>query len=124
MESYFPQPENHKALDIGTGTGTCAFFLEIEGFCVDGIDISSKAIEIANCNSLALKSNVTFLTGDILNLENTKKYDFVTDSSCLHCVVTDDDRRKLYSAIKRVLKYDGEFFVHTWIDFPYMQKLG
>lgn len=58
-----------KILDIGTGTGCIPISLDLEMKSpeVYGIDISEKALELAQKNGVLLKSNVTFLKCDILN---------------------------------------------------------
>lgn len=58
-----------KILDIGTGTGCIPISLDLEMKSpeVYGIDISEKALELAQKNGELLKSNVSFLKCDILN---------------------------------------------------------
>ena len=57
-----------RALDICCGTGTEAIYLAKKGFEVSGIDISEKAIEIAEKKAEEEKLIVDFKTGDVLNM--------------------------------------------------------
>ena len=58
-----------KILDIGTGSGciSCSLALEIENAVVHAVDISDKALVIAQRNSETLDAKVSFSKLDILN---------------------------------------------------------
>lgn len=72
-----------KILDIGTGTGCIPISLDLEMKSpeVYGIDISEKALELAQKNGVLLKSNVTFLKCDILNeMPNVPELDILVSN--------------------------------------------
>lgn len=72
-----------KILDIGTGTGCIPISLDLEMKSpeVYGIDISEKALEVAQKNGELLKSNVTFLKCDILNeMPNVPELDILVSN--------------------------------------------
>lgn len=72
-----------KILDIGTGTGCIPISLDLEMKSpeVYGIDISEKALEVAQKNLESLKSNVTFLKCDILNeMPNVPELDILVSN--------------------------------------------
>jgi 2-polyprenyl-6-hydroxyphenyl methylase/3-demethylubiquinone-9 3-methyltransferase len=103
-----------KALDLGCGSGTTAFTMAKVGFSVTGIDVSETAIIMAR--DLALKQNlkIHFEIGDILQLENrNEKYDLIYDSHCLHCIVFEEDRRKVLTGVKASLNDSGIFILDT-----------
>lgn len=104
------------ALEYGCGTGPGACFLAEHGFEVDAIDLVPVAIEIAK--EIALKRSLTidFRVADICCLPNSpKKYDLVVDSYCLQCIVFDDERRRVFSAVQSRLKPNGYYLVSSAI---------
>ncbi len=104
-----------RVLDLGTGTGTSALYCAREGAKCVGVEVSETAIEIAIKNAHALGLNIEFIVGDILNLHLSKKFDFVVDSTVLHCIVGAKDRTNFYETAKRHLDTDGFLFINTMI---------
>ncbi len=115
--------KNLKVLDLGTGTGTCALFCAKNGSFSTGVDISKTAIEMAKANNENLKLNVKFIEADILNLKLNEKFNLLTDSSLLHCLVGSLDRAKFYEVVKEHLELNGFFFMHTMIESTDMTSL-
>ena len=107
------QLKDLNVLDLGTGTGTCALFCAKEGAQCVGVDISKTAIEMARANNQFLKLNAEFLEADIIHLKLDKKFDLITDSSLLHCLVGKEDRTKFYEVVKTHLSEKGVCFIHT-----------
>ena len=67
--------ERRHALDIGCGSsGRIIDLLINDGFEVEGLDVSSRMIELAKQRHL----NVTFHHADICAWEFTRKYDFIS----------------------------------------------
>jgi 2-polyprenyl-3-methyl-5-hydroxy-6-metoxy-1,4-benzoquinol methylase len=114
ISKYFPLISDMKALDLGCGSGTTAFTLAQLGFLVTGIDISETAIELAR--ELTLKQNlqIQFQIGDVLSLEKlNQKFDLIYDSHCFHCIVFDEDRRRVLDGVKKSLSDNGIFILDT-----------
>lgn len=107
------QLKDLNVLDLGTGAGTCALFCAKEGAKCVGVDISKTAIEMARANNQFLKLDAEFLEEDIINLKLDKKFDLITDSSLLHCLVGQEDRTKFYEVVKTHLSEKGMCFIHT-----------
>lgn len=64
-------------VDIGTGSGCIAISLKKNLVCnMDAVDISNKALEVANKNAEKLEAEISFYNGDLLNPLN-KKYDVI-----------------------------------------------
>ena len=116
VEKWIGTTTDKKALDMGCGTGTTAFILSQMGFDVTGIDVSETAIELAS--DLAQKQNLKaqFKKWDVLKLEQlNEKFDLIYDSHCMHCIVFDEDRRRVLEGVKNSLSKDGIFILDTAI---------
>jgi len=116
ISDFFPVPAGKKALDIGCGSGTTAFTLAKIGFDVTGVDISATAIQMGQ--ELASQQNlkINFVVGDVLELEKFgQKFDVMYDSHCLHCIVFEEDRRKVLLGAKKSLTGAGIFILDTMV---------
>lgn len=104
-----------KVLDLGTGTGTSALFSAKEGALVVGVEFSQTAIDIAKDHAQKLNLNIEFLQGDVLTLNLNRKFNVVVDSTVLHCIVGESDRKHFYETVKKHLLPEGYFFINTMI---------
>ncbi len=94
-------------LDLGTGDGTQARALAKHGFDVTGSDISGSAIE----NAKKLSNDINFLTDDILNSNlPANAFNFIFDRGTFH-LFDDFQRKKFVKQIKRILDYNGIYFL-------------
>ena len=74
IKQYIPNP---KIVDLGTGSGCIAITLSKElNVSVDAVDISDKALEVAQQNNEMNKGKVTFYQGNMLEPLN-KKYNVI-----------------------------------------------
>jgi SAM-dependent methyltransferase len=104
-----PQPT---ALELGCGTGPGACLLAELGFRVDAVDLIPTAIEIAREMAAQRKLNIRFAVQDICDLPHDgPKYDLIVDSYCLQCIVKDDDRARVFAAVKARLT--GYYVIST-----------
>ena len=71
--------QNLKLLDIGTGSGIIPIALKkhFPNSEISAIDISEKALEIAQKNADFHKKEINFIQADFLNTELTEKYDII-----------------------------------------------
>jgi len=98
------------AVDLGCGAGNYAVWLAARGFHVTGVDISPKAVELAQ--QLAVKKDVTcrFLAADLLGnlteLENS--FDFAYDWEVLHHVFP-DSRGRYVANVHRILRRGARY---------------
>lgn len=103
-----------KAFEYGCGTGVGACFLAARGFDVEAIDINNTAIELAkqfaNERSLQIQYKVQDITESSCGGKN---YDLVLDNYCLQSIVTDTDRKLLFSNVLRRLKQTGYYIIAT-----------
>lgn len=111
-----------RVLDLGTGTGTSALYCAKQGAKCVGVEVSKTAIDIAFKHSQILGLDVEFIVGDILDLNLNKKFDLVIDSTVLHCIVGDNDRKNFYQTAIRHLDTDGYLFINTMISYGDMSS--
>jgi SAM-dependent methyltransferase len=98
------------AIDLGCGAGNYAVWLATQGFEVTGVDISPKALELAQ--QLAVKKDVScrFLGADLLgNLtELEDSFDFAYDWEVLHHVFP-ENRDRYIDNVYRILRRGGRY---------------
>lgn len=109
-------PGRTAVLEYGCGTGGAACFLAARGFRVDAIDLIPRAIRMARRFAAERGLDVHFDVGDICALATeapAKRYDLIVDSYCLQSIVLDEDRARLFSAVRARLKPAGYCVIST-----------
>jgi len=98
--------KNKDVLDVGSGVGTIDFYLALKGKSVTGIEISEKAVNIAqkSLEIFDLKKRVKFIRGDFLKLKFKKTFGFVICSEVLEHLENDE---VVVKKIVRLVKKDG-----------------
>jgi cyclopropane fatty-acyl-phospholipid synthase-like methyltransferase len=122
LKDHFPDLKSRTTLDLGTGAGGCALYCASQGAAATGVDLSQTAIIMAQKNALALKLTADFMAADILELKLSKKFDLITDSSLLHCLIG-SDRQKFYETVKTHLKPKGHLYIHTMVESQDMSQM-
>jgi ubiquinone/menaquinone biosynthesis C-methylase UbiE len=107
-------PKRGKLLELGCGDGANSLWLATRGYEVYGVDISPTAIEWAKEKAKECAIEIDFRVGNVLNLQDYSDnlFDFVLDGHCFHCIISEDRKLFLASAL-RVLKPEGLFHVCT-----------
>ena len=117
--SLLQDSEIKTALDFGCGTGKFTEQFAAKGFCVDGIDISAKMIEIAQ-ERLVLEPHlasleITYEAADVRTFTPKKQYDLVY--SLFHVInymTSDDDLRDFFGSAAKALRKDGLLIFDFW----------
>jgi len=99
-----------RAIDLGCGAGNNAIFLASAGFDMMGVDISSRAIEIARENAAMRGIRCTFLVADLLGdlHEIRDPYEFAYDGEVLHHIFP-EDRERYVRNVHRILRPGGKY---------------
>jgi SAM-dependent methyltransferase len=106
-------PNAMTILDLGCGTGKHDELFAKRGYSVCGIDISEKMLEEAN--KLAVNEKLSFVKGDIRNIELNKTFDAVV--SLFHVIsyqTTNDDLRNTFETAYKHLNSEGIFIFDCW----------
>ncbi len=116
IKKYCAHQASMSALDLGCGTGATAFILAQNGLRTTGIDVSETAVAMARDLARQQNLDVQFISGDILDLGALNQtFDLVYDSHCLHCIVFEDDRKRVFDGIKTILNPRGILIVDTMV---------
>jgi SAM-dependent methyltransferase len=103
-------------LDVGCGTGEHVLLAEQAGCDADGIDISTKAIRLADAKASERGARARFEVGDARRLEvPVEPYDIVLDCGLFH-VFDDDDRPPFIESLGRVLRPGGRYVMLCFSD--------
>lgn len=114
--------DNSKILDVGSGVGTLDFYLAKKGCTVTGIDISTKAVRVANQNARIFGlSNLRFYIGNVNKFKFSSKFDLILCSEIIEHV---EDDSKLLKDLRKHLNEDGIIFLTTPLETAPLYKLG
>lgn len=103
-------------LDAGCGTGEHTMLAALHGARAFGVDVSSRAIEIARRKAGERHIDATFEVGDALQLDTLgETFDTVLDSGLFH--VFDDVARLQYvNSVRTVLRPGGHLHLMCFSD--------
>lgn len=103
-----------KILDLGCGSGRNLVSGQKEYYCVD---FSQKMLDFAKENSEKQKINANFVLADIGKEKLPFKDNFFDSAvfiSTLHCLETQEKRKKSLGELFRVLKKGSEALISVW----------
>jgi 2-polyprenyl-3-methyl-5-hydroxy-6-metoxy-1,4-benzoquinol methylase len=97
-----------RVIDLGCGVGNYAMYLAGKGFDVTGVDISPKAVEIANENAKKKSLTCNFQVADIVEGLNEfgQTWDFAYDWGVLHHILP-EQRQHYVRNVNRILNPKG-----------------
>ncbi len=108
-----------RVLDIGSGIGGLAFFLESQFGCkITGVDLCENMFNIAKEKAESNRSNVNFLIGNILDMEfPLKSFDVIMSrDTLLHLSVI--KKRELFNRCIEWLDDNGEIIIGDYCQRP------
>lgn len=114
IKKYTPQPKS--MIDFGCGTGSHDLLFLEKGYDLVGVDLSHEMIERAKLKKLKEnKTNISFLQGDIRNVNLEKEFDVAV--SLFHVMsyqTSNEDLLNAFETIRRHLKKGGVFVFDFW----------
>ena len=101
--------DKKKLLELACGTGIQSVRFSQAGFDVTGLDLSADMLKIAEKRASSAKQKIDFIEGNMLNLSQAGKYDFVTCYSDSICYMQDevevgDVFKEVYNALNEDVK--------------------
>jgi phosphoethanolamine N-methyltransferase len=108
-----------RVLEIGSGIGGAAFFLESQYGCfVTGVDLCEDVCTIAEERTATKGSTVNFMLGDILNIDfPPKSFDVIMSrDTLLH--LSETKKRKLFAKCIEWLDDNGEIIIGDYCRRP------
>ncbi|WP_314588640.1 class I SAM-dependent methyltransferase [Paenibacillus terrigena] len=110
-------------LDLGCGTGRLAIPLAMEGFQVEGVDLSTTMLELARSKTDEHKLDIPFYEMNMTALKLNKPYAmmFMVGNTFQH-VLTNVEQDLMFRAIHDHLEKDGVFIFGTRV--PNLEELG
>jgi len=104
--------EGKKAVDIGCGGGILAESIAQSGADTTGIDLSEKALKVAELHALEVGANLTYrsISAEALADEQAEQYDIVT---CMEMLEHVPDPASVVRACAKLCKPGGTLFFST-----------
>jgi ubiquinone/menaquinone biosynthesis C-methylase UbiE len=105
-----------KVLDVGCGSGEHALLAASFGHDAVGIDVSAKAIELAELKAIERSLQTRFLVFDALRLpELEEQFDTVLDCGLFH-ILDDEERKQYVRSLTAVVPVDGRYHMLCFSD--------
>ena len=82
--------DKKKLLELACGTGIQSVRFSQASFDVTGLDLSADMLKIAEKRASSAKQKINFIEGNMLDLSQAGKYDFVTCYSDSICYMQDE----------------------------------
>lgn len=96
-----------RVLEIGCGTGTNAVWLAKQGLEVTAMDISAKALALAEKRCADHKVQCRLLKADFLTCTPAGQFDLLFDRGCFHCTAGEEAQKDFVQRAATHLKPGG-----------------
>lgn len=98
-----------RAIDLGCGTGTNIITLAKTGWQVTGIDLASRAIQIAKRKIKKANIHAALRVGDVTHINLKEQFDLVLDIGCFHGIQNKVD---YMNQLDRILAPNGFWLLY------------
>ncbi len=115
LVAYLDEVPPGRALDLGCGTGTNAIHLARRGWHVVGVDLSNRAIRMAQRKANAVGVSIDLRHGDVTQLTNVQgPFDLALDIGCYHSL-TPMGRVRYTANLRDLVRPGGTFLLYSWV---------
>jgi 2-polyprenyl-3-methyl-5-hydroxy-6-metoxy-1,4-benzoquinol methylase len=120
--SHFEVDKNTKIADFGCGPGLYTTRLAERGAIVTGIDFSENSLKYAKQVAAKKDLKINYVLTNYLDFETTNSFDLITMIMCDFCVLSPEQRKKMLSKFKSLLKPDGSVLLDVYSLNSFNQK--
>jgi cyclopropane fatty-acyl-phospholipid synthase-like methyltransferase len=107
IASRFNVGAGTRIIDFGCGPGLYAVRLAKRKADVTGIDFSARSIQYAQEIAVKESLSIHYINQNYLEFETEDRFDLILMIMCDFCALSPDQRRKLLSKFRAILKPDG-----------------
>lgn len=107
--AHFENPNGHKILDGGCGTGTMTVELAQAGYALTGIEIHKPSLEMGRQRAHDQGVDIQWVSGDLLSSLQGLPSDEFSAVICMGVLYTCPQYQEIIAEFSRVLKNDGIF---------------
>jgi SAM-dependent methyltransferase len=105
-----------RVLDVGCGTGEHALMAALLGYETVGIDMSTRAVELARTKGVERGVEARFVVADALRLADLgEQFDTVLDCGLFH-VLDDGERERFVASLAEVIPPGGRYHMLCFSD--------
>ena len=108
--------------DFGCGPGLYTNRLAERGAIVTGIDFSENSLNYAKQVAADKSLNVKYVLMNYLDFETMDRFDLITMIMCDFCVLSPEQRKKMLSKFRSILKPDGSVLLDVYSLNSFNQK--
>ncbi|MBW7992020.1 MAG: class I SAM-dependent methyltransferase [Planctomycetes bacterium] len=120
--SRFGVDESMKIADFGCGPGLYTTRLAERGAIVTGIDFSENSLRHAKQVAEEKGLNINYVLTNYLDFDTTDRFDLITMIMCDYCALSPEQRKKLLSHFRSLLKPEGSVLLDVYSLNSFNQK--
>lgn len=118
-------PTARQGLELGCGTGTIAIGMSKLGFVMEGLDLSSEMLMIAEHKAQAQNAKIKFYNQDIRDMALKKTYDFIlAPCDAFNYLESEDLLESVFKKVSDSLAKDGLFIFDLSSEYKFQEVLG
>ena len=119
---HFEVDKNTEIADFGCGPGLYTTRLAERDATVTGIDFSENSLKYAKQVAAKKDLKINYVLTNYLDFETTNSFDLITMIMCDFCVLSPEQRKKMLSKFKSLLKPDGSVLLDVYSLNSFNQK--
>jgi SAM-dependent methyltransferase len=120
--SRFEVGEKTEIADFGCGPGLYTTRLAERGAIVTGIDFSENSLRHAKQAADEKHLDINYVLGNYLDFDTTDRFDLILMIMCDYCVLSPEQRKKMLSKFRSLLKPEGYVLIDVYSLNSFDQK--